>query len=429
MMKIPIDLSIKSPSSMWTIYLSIVKVTHQLGVCVRMDSVVKPLQENQVDVFESSVRLLMDQGKASVNSILSREVDFIDLCEMMKKAKEDGKTVHITGMGRSGKSGMLTGELLKNIGFQVSYIGKTLARPIREGDIAIAFSGSGWTRETCADVDYAIQKGATIIGITADLRSKIGRISDVVLRLPGKTDIPEGSRYVIKQLAQIIKTPLAPMGTTFELCVILFGAGLIGGLHSTSGYIDGFKAISTKMLSDLDWTLADLLSFQNNRAQLIDVIHLFENAIMNKHPSYWIGTGLTDIVAGMHAMRFQHLKSDVELTYDWRFREKNHLLVLISGSGETPSILHYAGDAREIGMSVLGITAYMPSSLSNMCTHTLVVHGRDSRESAYNKRINSSAELFIPAFEYSTANILDGIVAQLAFNLGVSEHEMEYEHA
>ena len=64
-----------------------------------------------------------------------------------------------------------------------------------------------------------------------------------------------------------------------------------------------------------------------------------------------------------------------------------------------------------------------------MCTHTLVVHGRDSRESAYNKRINSSAEIFVPAFEYSTANVLDGIVAQLAFNLGVSEPEMEHEHA
>jgi hypothetical protein len=80
-------------------------------------------------------------------------------------------------------------------------------------------------------------------------------------------------------------------------------------------------------------------------------------------------------------------------------------------------------------MSVLGITAYLPSSLSDMCTHSLVVHGRDSRESAYDKRINSSAELFIPAFEYSAANVLDGIVAQLAFNLGVSEPEMEHEHA
>jgi len=80
-------------------------------------------------------------------------------------------------------------------------------------------------------------------------------------------------------------------------------------------------------------------------------------------------------------------------------------------------------------MKVLGITAFMPSSLSNKCTHVLVVHGRDNRESAHNKRINSSAELFVPAFEYSAANILDGIAAQLAFNLGMSEPEMEHEHA
>jgi 6-phospho-3-hexuloisomerase len=394
-----------------------------------MDSVVRPLQENHVDVFESSTRLLRDQGKAAVDSIIKNPNNFIEICNMLKNAKEDGKVIHITGMGRSGKSGMLTGELLKNIGYRVSYIGKTLARPIREGDIAIAFSGSGWTRETCADIDDAIRKGATIVGITADLRSKIGRISDLVLRLPGRKDIPEGSRYVTKQMEKIIQTPLAPMGTTFELCVILFGAGLVGGLHSTSGCLEGFEKVTDKILSDLNWTLSDLLSYQNNREQLINVIHLFENAIMNNYPTYWIGTGLTDIVAGMHAMRFQHLKSDVELTYDWRFREKNHLLVLISGSGETPSTLHYARDAREIGMKVLGITAYLPSSLSNMCTHTLVVHGRDSRESAYDKRINGLAELFVPAFEYSTANVLDGIVAQLAFNLGVSEHEMEHEHA
>jgi 6-phospho-3-hexuloisomerase len=394
-----------------------------------MDSVVEPLQENHVEVFDTSTRLLRDQGKASVNSILNNPEDFLDICELLKKGKENGKAIHITGMGRSGKAGMLTGELLKNIGFRVSYISKTLARPIRDGDIAIAFSGSGWTRETCADVDDAIKKGATIIGVTADLRSKIGRISDLVIKLPGRTDIPEGSRYVTKQMEKIIQTPLAPMGTTFELCVILFGAGLLGGLHSTSNCLRGFQDVSNKMLSDLDWTLSDLLSYENNRAQLIEVIQLFEKVIMNKYSSYWIGSGLTDIIAGMHAMRFQHLKSDVELTYDWRFREKDDLLVLISGSGETPSVLHYAREAREIGMNVLGITAYVPSSLSDMCTQTLVVHGRDSRESAYNKRINGSAELFVPAFEYSTANVLDGIVAQLAFNLGVSEHEMENEHA
>ena len=56
----------------------------------------KPLQENHVDVFESSVRLLMDQGKASVNSVLSRSDDFVDICEMMKTAKKDGKTEKYT---------------------------------------------------------------------------------------------------------------------------------------------------------------------------------------------------------------------------------------------------------------------------------------------------------------------------------------------
>ena len=389
----------------------------------------KPLQENHVEVFETSVRLLMDQGKAAVNSILRSPDSFQEICETLKVAKTEEKVIHITGMGRSGKAGMLIGELLKNIGFRVSYIGKTLARPIREGDVAIAFSGSGWTRETCADVDFAIRKGATILGVTADLRSKIGRISDINIKLPGKKDIPEGSRYVTKQLEQIIATPLAPMGTVFELNVILFGAGLLGGLNSTSDYISGYEMVTKKILHELDWTLSDLLSYENNKAQLISVIKLFEDTIMHKYRTYWIGAGLTDIIAGMHAMRFQHLKTEVEQTYEWRFRDKNDLLIAISGSGETPPVLHYASEAREIGMQVLGLTAFMPSSLSNKCTHVLVVHGREYRESAHNKRINSSAELFIPAFEYSAANILDGIAAQLAFNLGMSEPEMEHEHA
>ncbi|MCK5587451.1 MAG: SIS domain-containing protein [Candidatus Lokiarchaeota archaeon] len=394
-----------------------------------MDSVEKPLQENHIDVFETSIRLLIDQGKAALNSVLNNADNFLDICKTLKEGMEEGKSIHITGMGRSGKAGMLTGELLKNIGFKVSYIGKTLARPIREGDIAIAFSGSGWTRETCADVDFAIRKGATILGVTSDLRSKIGRISDISIKLPGKKDIPEGSRYVTKQLEKIIATPLAPLGTVFELNVILFGAGLLGGLHSPSDFLNGYETVTKKMLQELDWTLTDLVSYQNNRAQLINVIKLFEDAIMHKYRTYWIGAGLTDIIAGMHAMRFQHLKTEVEQTYEWRFRENKDLLIAISGSGETPPVLHYASEAREIGMQVLGITAYMPSSLSDKCTHVLVVHGRDDRESAHNKRINSSADIFIPAFEYSAANILDGIAAQLAFNLGVSEHEMENEHA
>ncbi|MHA1541890.1 MAG: SIS domain-containing protein, partial [Candidatus Hodarchaeales archaeon] len=80
-------------------------------------------------------------------------------------------------MGRSGKVGMLFGEMLKNIGFSVSYLGKSLAKPVRTNDIVVGVTGSGWTNFTIRTLQDAIQRGAKILVFTGDEHSLAARLA------------------------------------------------------------------------------------------------------------------------------------------------------------------------------------------------------------------------------------------------------------
>ena len=97
--------------------------------------------------FYSAFNLLLTTAKQSVNSVNENPSNVVKFCKILNEAR-DNQRVHIVGMGRSGKVGMLFGEMLKNIGFSVSYLGKSLSKPVRTNDIVIGVTGSGWTNFT-----------------------------------------------------------------------------------------------------------------------------------------------------------------------------------------------------------------------------------------------------------------------------------------
>ena len=72
----------------------------------------------------------------------------------------------------------------------------------------------------------AKQVGAIIVAITSFPDSPLGKIADIIIRVPGRTKIARESDYFTRQVLGIYE-PLAPLGTLFEDASLAFFDGLI----------------------------------------------------------------------------------------------------------------------------------------------------------------------------------------------------------
>lgn len=89
----------------------------------------------------------------------------------------------------TGASGLMAEELemaLFRVGYQVrawteAHTAHTSAALLTRRDVAVAFSFSGNTRETCEALSEAKNRGARTIAITSTPRSPVGRLADITL--------------------------------------------------------------------------------------------------------------------------------------------------------------------------------------------------------------------------------------------------------
>jgi D-arabinose 5-phosphate isomerase GutQ len=372
---------------------------------------------NDISSFYSAYDSLITQAKKVVNIINENPSSLVEFCKCLEKVKDAGHRVHIVGMGRSGKVGMLIGELLKNIGIKVSYLGKSLARPVREKDVVFGVTGSGWTNFTANALQDSLRKGANVIAFTGKSRSIAGRLADSII------EIPRG--YSKRDRKQLGRAPLTPMGTMFELSSLLVGIGVVSGINDGS-IVKGFNEGINEVLSAAEVTLSNIKKKEQPIKQFIRIIEDF-SAKPGKNV-YLFGSGLDSIVASMASIRFNHLKIDVKSAYDWRFRRENDLLIAISGSGVSTRTLERVMSAKSVMMKVISFTSFPRSELAQNSELFIEIEGRTEKTNAYLQQI-SELQYFVPSFEYVTSVTLDACVAQLALDLGISESEMKAEHA
>ncbi|MEM2004755.1 MAG: 6-phospho-3-hexuloisomerase [Zestosphaera sp.] len=132
----------------------------------------------------------------------------------------DSKKILVLGAGRSGLVGRAFAMRLSHLGFNVYVFGETINPPINPGDVLMAISGSGRTRLVVTAAEVAKTLGAIVISVTTYPDSPLGRMSDVVIRVPGRTKISGEDDYNIRQLKGIYE-PLAPLGTLFEVTTLV----------------------------------------------------------------------------------------------------------------------------------------------------------------------------------------------------------------
>ncbi len=171
----------------------------------------------------------------AASEIDPRQVDeFIDLLVDVYKANGNRKIL-VMGAGRSGLVGRAFAMRLMHLGFTVYVLGDTIVPSVTNRDVVIAISGSGKTRLIVTAAEAAKAVGARIVAITTFPESPLGRLADIVVKIPGRTkEAFKMDDYFARQILGI-HAPLAPLGTLFEDTTLVFLDGVIYELMGRLG--------------------------------------------------------------------------------------------------------------------------------------------------------------------------------------------------
>ena len=383
--------------------------------------------------------IFLTQASKTRKAILNQQEKLVEFNNLLTETKRKRKIVHVTGMGRSGRAVEFFADLLKDLGFKVSMIGRTLALPVSVDDIVIAFSGSGKTSTTVANVGVCVDGGAKIVVLTQNPKSRLGRLADICLLVPKSKKLFEEPAVIetdkdyvmaLSQIPEEMKSSLSPMGTLFELSALLVAIALTGMLRNgDNDPMCVFQSTLDIVISNAEKAVQEIIKNKKSQEDIINVLELFVGlSPASTKKVFWIGAGLSGIIASMHAMRFQHLGFNIHLQGDWRFRKKNDILVAISGSGSTPFTNSYIEGAKKKKMITVGFTSIENSNFGKRVDKLVKVPGRLDPESWYNRM--SEAKPFIETqFEFAVVVVVESIIAQLAIHKGITETEMKGRHA
>lgn len=174
------------------------------------------------------------QYLAEVVQELSRTVDLISDYEAEKLVNKilESKKIFVAGAGRSGFMGKSFVMRMMHMGIDAYVIGETVTANLEKDDLLIIGSGSGETKTLVSIAEKAKSLGGTVAAVTISPDSTIGKLADIIIKLPGSPKDQSESEY---------KT-IQPMGSLFEQTMLLFYDALIlrfmekKGLDSTKMY-------------------------------------------------------------------------------------------------------------------------------------------------------------------------------------------------
>ncbi len=149
-----------------------------------------------------------------------------------------------------------------------------------------------------------------------------------------------------------------------------------------------------------------------------DAINLF----MHAKRIFVYGTGRSGLVGKAFAIRLMHLGFQTFVIGETITApvQKNDLVVLISGSGETIPVAMTAEIARRLGTKIISITANPDSHIARFADIliSLSVGGRDPALAPLGTLFEASSWVF-----------LDGLVSELMARKDEDEKEMRKRHA
>ncbi|MBY8992338.1 MAG: SIS domain-containing protein [Candidatus Lokiarchaeota archaeon] len=183
--------------------------------------------------FSDTMLEIAKQVKENANLINIKEI--LDAISLILQIHEAKNITFIYGAGRSGFIGRSFAQRLMHLGIKSCFISDAVTYQYKEQDLLILISGSGETTSTVAIANKAKSIGGKLILLTNNPKSTIGKISDTVIRVKGKS----------KNLALSQET-LAPYTSLFDIPTLAvldsIGGVLMNKLGVTEADIDNRHA-------------------------------------------------------------------------------------------------------------------------------------------------------------------------------------------
>lgn len=144
------------------------------------------------------------------------------------------RKIFLMGAGRSGLAARAFAMRLMHMGFDVYVVGETTTPAVQPEDLVIAVSGSGETPSIASLGAIAKKIGSKLATITSNKDSTLGKISDIVVVVPGrpKEDIDYEDYHERRMIGY---TQLAPLGTIFEITALVFLDAVVSELMVKTG--------------------------------------------------------------------------------------------------------------------------------------------------------------------------------------------------
>lgn len=166
-------------------------------------------------------------------------IDKLDEEEITKmiNAILNAESVFLIGTGRSELVGKAFAMRLMHLGFNVHVIGDATTPAIKKEDCLIGISGSGETKTVTIAAETAKELGTTVVGVTGNPKSTLGKHLDVTIFIDSKTK-DTWKHHNPQVLEQVLKgnyRDLTPLGTLFEDTTYLFLDGLIAEFMARLG--------------------------------------------------------------------------------------------------------------------------------------------------------------------------------------------------
>jgi len=179
-----------------------------------------------------SIRELMRMISSAAGSI-SDTVSDTEGEEFMETLLATSR-IYVAGAGRSGLIAKAFAMRLMHLGMESYVVGETITPALQEGDLLIAFSGSGETHSITDICKTGKAVGGTLALITSRSESSIAAIADLTVVLDSRQYDDEGlsSDFAIRQITGEHRSgadynPKTPIGSLFETAAMIFSDAVI----------------------------------------------------------------------------------------------------------------------------------------------------------------------------------------------------------
>ncbi len=142
----------------------------------------------------------------------------VNQAELLTDRIMQSRKILVAGAGRSGFMVKAFAMRLMHMGFDAYVVGETTTPGLEKDDLLIIGSGSGETESIAVMAEKAKKIGASLALLTIFPESSIGKIADIIIKIPAPT--PKSKKINDVQSIQ-------PMGSLFEQSLLLVLEALI----------------------------------------------------------------------------------------------------------------------------------------------------------------------------------------------------------